>query len=160
MSAAKGNPPAPSGYVALVLHAHLPYVRHPEHARSIEERWLFEAMWEVYLPLVDLLDRLHHEGVFAPISLSVSPPLAAMWQDRWLLRRCRAHFDAVRAVGSRALSHGQAPEIAAAIRHHIDLLDRAETTFERHRGDVLSALVAHHQNGTVELFTTAATHGF
>jgi len=45
------------GYLALVLHAHLPFVRHPEHERFLEETWLFEAITEAYLPLLQLLDR-------------------------------------------------------------------------------------------------------
>jgi 1,4-alpha-glucan branching enzyme len=27
----------PSGYLSLVLHAHLPFVRHPEHPKFLEE---------------------------------------------------------------------------------------------------------------------------
>ena len=46
------------GQVAIVLHAHLPYVRHPEHDRPLEERWLHEAIWECYLPILGVLDRL------------------------------------------------------------------------------------------------------
>ena len=42
----------PQGYLALVLHAHLPYVRHPEHVTFLEEDWLFEAITESYLPLL------------------------------------------------------------------------------------------------------------
>lgn len=34
------------GYVALVLHAHLPYVRHPESDYVLEEEWLHEAIIE------------------------------------------------------------------------------------------------------------------
>ena len=40
------------GYLSIVLHAHLPYVRHPEAVTYIEERWLFEAISETYLPLL------------------------------------------------------------------------------------------------------------
>jgi len=32
------------GYFALVLHAHLPFVRHPEDPTVMEERWLYEAI--------------------------------------------------------------------------------------------------------------------
>jgi 1,4-alpha-glucan branching enzyme len=39
------------GYLSLVLHAHLPFVRHPEHEKFLEESWLFEAITETYLPL-------------------------------------------------------------------------------------------------------------
>ena len=40
------------GYLALVLHAHLPYVRHPEYPEFLEEDWLYEAITETYLPLL------------------------------------------------------------------------------------------------------------
>jgi 1,4-alpha-glucan branching enzyme len=42
------------GHVALLLHAHLPFVRHPEHDRFLEESWLYEAITETYLPLLGL----------------------------------------------------------------------------------------------------------
>src|SRR5581483_7886977 len=34
----------PRGYFCLVLHAHLPFVRHPEDPTVMEERWLYEAI--------------------------------------------------------------------------------------------------------------------
>ena len=34
------------GYLSVVLHAHLPYVRHPEHADFLEEDWLYEAIFK------------------------------------------------------------------------------------------------------------------
>ena len=36
--------PMALGYVALVLHAHLPFVRHPESDYVLEEEWLYEAI--------------------------------------------------------------------------------------------------------------------
>ena len=44
------------GYLAIVLHAHLPFVRHPEYEDFLEEDWLFEAISETYLPLLLELD--------------------------------------------------------------------------------------------------------
>ena len=34
----------PKGFLLLILHAHLPYVRHPEYDLFLEERWFFEAV--------------------------------------------------------------------------------------------------------------------
>ena len=45
------------GYFALVLHCHLPFVRHPEHEHFLEENWFYEAVAETYLPLIDIADR-------------------------------------------------------------------------------------------------------
>ena len=36
----------PVGYLCLVLHAHLPFVRHPEFDDFLEEDWLYEAIAE------------------------------------------------------------------------------------------------------------------
>ena len=35
------------GLLAIILHAHLPFVRHPEQDDFLEERWLFEAITEM-----------------------------------------------------------------------------------------------------------------
>ena len=52
-----------AGYLALILHAHLPFVRHPEHDEFLEEDWLFEAITESYLPLLGMMERLVRDGV-------------------------------------------------------------------------------------------------
>ena len=51
------------GYLAFVLHAHLPFVRHPEHPEFLEEDWLFEALTETYLPLIQMLEDLERDSV-------------------------------------------------------------------------------------------------
>ncbi|MBK8258878.1 MAG: DUF1957 domain-containing protein [Polyangiaceae bacterium] len=147
-----------SGAFALVLHAHLPYVRHPEHARSIEERWLFEALWETYLPIVQMLDKLANDGVRAPFSMSVSPTLLAMWADPLLRSRFEDHLGRIQAVCERGLR--VLPHLTEALLHHQRLLNQAQHTWEQCRGDVFGALLKHAAEGRVYLFTTAATHGF
>ncbi len=44
------------GYLSIILHAHLPFVRHPEHEKFLEESWLFEAITETYLPLLQVMN--------------------------------------------------------------------------------------------------------
>ena len=34
------------GYVSFVLHAHLPFIHHPESDDYLEESWLYEAISE------------------------------------------------------------------------------------------------------------------
>ena len=50
------------GYVALVLHAHLPFVRHPERDYILEEEWLYEAITETYIPLLRVFEGLKGMG--------------------------------------------------------------------------------------------------
>lgn len=74
-------------YQAIVLHAHLPYVRHPEHPTFLEEDWLFEAITETYLPLLDIMERLRRDGARFALTMSITPPLCEMLSDALLRER-------------------------------------------------------------------------
>jgi 1,4-alpha-glucan branching enzyme len=64
-----------------VLHAHLPYVRHPEYDTFLEERWFFEALTETYIPIIMMLKRFVKEAVPCRLTISLSPSLLAMMED-------------------------------------------------------------------------------
>jgi 1,4-alpha-glucan branching enzyme len=83
----------PLGYVLLVLHAHLPFVRHPEHARFLEEEWLYEAITETYIPLIDTFERLINEQVDFRITMSLTPTLISMLSDPLLQERYLRHIN-------------------------------------------------------------------
>lgn len=139
---------SPPGHFSLVLHAHLPFVRHPEHEVFLEERWLFEAVAGCYLPLLDVFERLAADGVPYRVTISFSPTLVAMLDDDLLRRRCRAWLQ------SRCAAAAGAP---AVVR---ESLERALAEYERRAFDPLAGFQALAASGHVELITTAATHGF
>jgi 1,4-alpha-glucan branching enzyme len=152
----------PKGYLFLVLHAHLPYVRHPEYDRFLEERWLFEAVTETYIPLVKFFDRLRDENTPFKLTLSISPPLANMLEDPLLRERCVRHLD---------LSIGLAEQECQRTRDWHDvhflaqmykrLFEEARHTFvERCGTRLLSAFKEHADAGRLELITCAGTHGY
>src|SRR5829696_4761748 len=55
----------PTGYFSIILHAHLPFVRHPEYPEFLEEDWLFEAISETYIPLLNVFESCALDGVRA-----------------------------------------------------------------------------------------------
>ena len=69
------------GDLLLLMHAHLPYIRHPEDPHFIEEGWLVEAMSECYIPILHRLERLADEGIAARLTMTWSPPLCEMLDD-------------------------------------------------------------------------------
>ncbi|HLF23477.1 MAG TPA: hypothetical protein VI565_06090, partial [Burkholderiales bacterium] len=83
----------PKGYLALILHAHLPFVRHPEHERFLEEDWFFEALTETYLPLLDVFEELARGGIHFRVTLSLTPPLLSMMTDPLLQQRYVRYLD-------------------------------------------------------------------
>lgn len=156
------------GHVALLLHAHLPYVRHPEHARPLEERWLHEALIESYLPIVEVLDRLETEGIQAPLTISLSPTLLAMLGDEMLRARFVEHLSGLQRLAGRLLRGdgiGGATRAAVgcsgvALARQAQRLGEVRALWDRLSGDVVGALVRHADAGRIELMTTAATHAY
>jgi len=147
------------GYLALVLHAHLPFVRHPEHARHLEERWFYEALIESYLPLLDAFDRLAAERIPFALTMSVTPPLAAMMKDELLRVRFHEHLGRLQALTEREIQRlaGDPALLPVAEFYRVEL-GRVRATWDRHGGDVLAGLVGHWDAGRLELMTCSATH--
>src|SRR5204863_4249184 len=83
------------GYFALVLHAHLPFVRHPEHEKFLEETWLFEAITETYVPLLQTMDRWLRDGMDTRLTLTLTPTLCSMLLDPLLQDRYTRHLEAL-----------------------------------------------------------------
>src|SRR4029078_4273968 len=82
-------------YLALMLHAHLPYVRHPEYPEFLEEDWLYEAITETYLPLLDVFERCVEDGVPFRITMTLTPPLVGMLRDELLMSRYAKRLDSL-----------------------------------------------------------------
>src|SRR6201986_1586328 len=83
----------PQGYLALVLHAPLPFVRHPEYPEFLEEDWLYEAITETYLPLLEVFDRAAADGIPFRIPLTLTPPLGGMLRDELRMTRYAKRLD-------------------------------------------------------------------
>lgn len=148
------------GHVAFLLHAHLPFVRHPEHDDFLEERWLFEAITECYLPLLDVLAGLERDHVPARLTLSFSPTLLAMLADELLQVRYARHLDRCLDLAEREIArtrHDPALHALATLYR-----DRFAAARERVRdvwhGDLLAGFRGLQDAGQLELITTAATH--
>ncbi|HKS04521.1 MAG TPA: DUF1957 domain-containing protein, partial [Chthoniobacterales bacterium] len=150
-----------SGHFALVLHAHLPFVRHPEHEYFLEEEWLFEAITETYIPLLRMMERLTHDGVEFKVAMSITPTLCAMLQDRLLCERYVRHveslIDLAEAERKRNRKH---PHLRDLADFYMRLFSEARRYFtDEWNCDLLSAVRELRQTGAIEIIASAATHG-
>ena len=96
-----------SGFLALVLHAHLPFVRHPEHEDFLEEDWLFEAITESYLPLIAMMQRLVRDEVPFKLTMTVTPTLCAMLGDELLRARYVRYLDRALELAAREMERNK-----------------------------------------------------
>ena len=151
----------PLGYWCPVLHAHLPYVRHPEHADFLEEDWFYEALTETYVPLARMLDRLAGDGVPVRLTMTLSPTLLSMMQDALLLERYRRWLDRLLALAEREVTRtaAETPRLEHLARFYVDELGSVREVFRgRHGSDLVRAFRRHRDEGRLEILTCAATH--
>src|ERR1039458_8149802 len=148
------------GHFALMLHAHLPFVRHPEHEKFLEENWLFEAITETYIPLVQIIDGWLADGIDARLTLSLSPTLCAMLQDLQLQERYGRHLDGLIELAEKEIhrTHWDRAfrELAWMYHHRFSL---ARDTWRACDGNLVGAFRQFQDEGRIEIITTAATHG-
>jgi 1,4-alpha-glucan branching enzyme len=137
------------GALAIVLHTHMPYVE-GFGTWPFGEEWLWEAIVDSYLPLLDVLD----SG--APLTLSLTPVLcdqleADGWQDRFasFVNEVRHHTHAEDAAGMRSAGH---VALARELDRSWSDYEQALDALTRRGGDLLAAFSPHVQ------WTSAATH--
>jgi len=155
------SPPRPAGFLSILLHAHLPFVRHPEYEDSLEERWLVEALVECYLPLLRMLEGRASRGARGRITISLSPTLLAMLADPLLRDRVASRMGRLLELAERDVGRyrGDAP-YAGLAAHYRDRFRGEIELYERWGRDVAAAFRAAETSGTARLITCGATHGF
>ncbi len=150
------------GYLALVLHAHLPFVRHPEHENFLEEDWLFQAITETYIPLIQVFDGLEQDGVPFKITLSLTPTLLSMLGDGLLQRRYVRFLDLSLELAEKEIKRTRnKPDVLPLARMYRDKLSEARDLFvHRYDHDLVHAFRSFMEAGHLEIITCGATHGY
>ena len=151
----------PSGSIALILHAHLPFVRHPEHEHFLEEDWLFEAITETYIPLLRMMQRLVDDRVPFKFTMSITPTLCAMLQDELLRERYVRHLDLLIDLAAREQKRNRKhPKLRELAEFYFDMFLGSRSFFaEQWKCDLLAAFRELQETGTLEIIGCAATHG-
>ena len=150
------------GYVSFILHAHLPFIHHPESEDYLEEQWLYEAISETYLPLLTNFTKLEEEKVDFRITMSMTPPLLNMLDNKLLQERyikyLHTHIELAKKEIERTKDNVKENELA----HYY---------FDRYSNDLYLFQDVYHCNliegfkhfqdiGVLEIITCGATHGY
>lgn len=150
-----------NGYLQLVLHHHLPYIRHPEHPFFMEERWLFEAITETYLPLIEAWRALERDNVPFCFTTSMTPPLCNMLRDDLLMSRYRTHLQQLGDLCDKELARTQNDAALHTLaRFYADRITRFAKLFADLNGDIVGEYKRLQDAGKLEIITCTATHGF
>ncbi len=149
--------------LSLVLHAHLPFVRHVEYPRFLEEDWLFESMAETYLPMLRMLKKLRAEGLKYRLTFSLSPSLCAMLADAALQERFIQYLELHKELGEKEINRCEAeqPQCVELARMYYERTMQNLSDFcDTYRNNILEGFRDLETSGHLDLITTAATHAY
>ncbi len=152
----------PKGYWALVLHAHLPYVRHPEYPDFLEEDWFYEGLTETYLPLLDIFEGFVKDGIDSfRVTMTITPTLAGMMSDSLLQSRYYKKLNGLIELAEKEVWRTKnIPEFHHTALMYERILKRSKEIWEKYHGNILRGFKKLQDDGFIEIITCCATHGF
>ncbi|MFA4857937.1 MAG: DUF1957 domain-containing protein, partial [Candidatus Margulisiibacteriota bacterium] len=150
------------GYLSFILHAHLPYVRHPEYEDFLEEDWLYEAITETYIPLIQVFENLVNDDVDFRITMSISPTLLSMFLDPLLQNRYLKHLDSLIELSFKEIDRTRfEPEFNRLARMYNQRFIECRAIFEnKYHRNLAMAFKKFQDLGKMEIITCGATHCF
>ena len=152
----------PKGYVSFVLHAHLPFIHHPESENYLEEQWLFEAISETYIPLLLNFGKLEKEHVDFRITMSMTPPLLNMLdnkllQDRYI-KYLKTHIELAEKEVIRNANNESLKNLA---KYYVDRYSNDLHVFKDvYNCNIINGFKHFQDIGVLEIITCGATHGY
>ena len=153
--------PGPYGAVAIVLHSHIPYVLGHD---QLEEEWLFEAVAESYLPLLQGFRGLIAQNIAPQVTLGLTPVLLEQLADprfgprfvSYLERKTWAAWDDQRTFDAR--NEAELARVAGLWASHYQHIGR----FYQHdlAADIIGGFRQLQTAAGVEMLTSAASHAY
>lgn len=148
------------GYVSMVLHSHLPFVRHPEVKDALEEKWLFEAMMECYIPLINVYDEIIKDNIKFRITMSITPPLMSMLEDQYLNERFLEYLIKSIELSEKEIERTKDQgEINKTARFYNSRFKKFLQIYNSYDKRLMNAFKKFANLGVLEIITSAATHG-
>ena len=150
------------GYVSFVLHAHLPFVHHPESEDYLEEQWLYEAISETYIPLLLNFQKLVDEKVDFRFTMSLTPPLLNMLDNEMLQQRYIKYLEKHIELAEKEIVRTKDNLRINKLSHYY--YDRYSNDLHVFRDiykcNLISGFKKFNDLGVLEIIGCGATHGY
>ncbi len=150
------------GYQIIVLHAHLPYVRHKGYdPHFLEEIWLNEAINETYIPLIQSFRNLKREGVKFKITMSFTPTLVSMLKDKYLQDNYLAYINRQIDLANKEVKRTTYDaHLNYLSKYYLEKFENNKKLFLELEEDIIAGFKEFQKEGYLEVITCSATHGF
>ncbi len=144
----------------IVLHCHIPYVR----KRGIwpyGEEWIFEAMLESYIPLVNVFNDLSLSGGENLATVSLSPILLEQLSDDHIKNGFNDYLETKIKLTSRDVQDFTKKgwnKLSKAAKHRLSALKDVSKTWSSISGDLPKAVRNLNKKNLIEIAGSSATH--
>ena len=143
------------GQLAIVLHAHLPYVIKNEK-NSLEEDWLFQAILECYIPLLQAIESSKKENPSnTKLTISLSPTLLSLLDNKQI----QETFPCWIKIRNDFLNELPQNEKNASSFLMKNLNDKY-FYWQECSGNLIEKFKVLNKSGNLDVLTCAATHGY
>ncbi|MEN3042368.1 MAG: DUF1957 domain-containing protein, partial [Fervidobacterium sp.] len=153
----------PRGQIMFVLHAHLPYVHHPEYPFFLEEHWLFEAMTETYIPILRMFKTLEREKIPIKLTMSITPPLMEMLANPDLQVKYEKHLEKLLELSRKEVNRTQNehPVKHKMAKYYLNFFEETLHLFrDIYQRNLLNGFKEFFSKGYLDIITCNATHGY
>tara|TARA_A100001035_G_scaffold9321_1_gene6606 strand:- start:1330 stop:2916 length:1587 start_codon:yes stop_codon:yes gene_type:complete len=143
------------GRLAIVLHAHLPYVRKNEK-NSLEEDWLFQAILECYIPLLQVIENSKKKNpINTKLTISLSPTLLSLLQNK-KIQETFPLWIKTRIDFLNELPQNEKNASEFLMRN----LNEKYLYWQNCSGNLIEKFKSLNESGNLDILTCAATHGY
>ena len=148
------------GYFGLVLHGHIPWCKRSGTWPAGEE-WLFEAMHETYIPMLNILRELKNEEIKTAITINITPILAEQLADEYMKHRFEEYMNDLISRATKDIERSQNSKKKNLAEFYKQRFEHVlDTFYHNYYRDILGTFKWLEDEGMVELITCGATHGF
>ncbi len=154
------------GQFVFMLHSHLPYYRKAGMWPFGEEN-LYDAMAEVYIPLLNAIGELYDEGIKAKLTVGIIPILAEQLNDEYLQEGFIKYIDSrieqvagdLERYPDEKVPHSQHLKYLA--KYYFDWYSNIKDCFiNKYNKNLVTQFKKFQELGLIEITTSGATHGF
>lgn len=151
------------GYFCLVLHSHIPYTK-KAGKWPFGEEWLYEAMAETYVPVLDILANLANGTKRPRVCVSISPVLLEQLSDPYMNQGFQDYIGRRRAAAEADVERFRSTcdhKLKRLAEAYVEFYEKVEDSYTRvWHCDLVGAFRQLQDSGCIETITSAATHAY